>query len=121
MLPWWFWFLLWTVLILLTLGAMVLGAIYLWRKAKGLWQEVGEAQSVLTAAYGQGEAVRAPEDAATSVPAGWDAVFSDPVMVRAQKEADTRERKARRRERRIASLWANGRPRRWGDVHDTED
>lgn len=115
---WWSWTLIWIVLVLLLLGMLVLGGIHLWRKAKALLAEAGRAQERLTDAYAGGEALSAPEGAAGSVPVGWDAVFSDPAQVRSQSQGDKDERVARRRKRRIDSLYANARPRRWNDVMD---
>lgn len=116
--PWWSWILIWLLLVLILLGMLVLGAVYLWRRAKGLLGEVGRAQEALTSAYGEGTAVRAPDSARGTVPVGWEAAFTDPAEVRALREADKDVRVERRRARRIASLYANGRPRRWDDVMD---
>ena len=116
--PWWSWALIWTVLVLVLLLVLVLGALYLWRKAKGLLGEASEAQEKLSAAYGGGVPLEAPAEAAGTVPVAWDAIFSTPEQVRAQRSADQELRVARRRKRRIDSLYAHGRPRRWGDVHD---
>lgn len=116
--PWWSWILIWVVLVLLLLGMLVLGAMFLWRKARTLLAEAGRAQEQLTAAYSGGEVLSAPESAKGSVPVGWDAAFADPAQVRSQREDDREGRVARRRQRRIDSLYANGRPRRWDDVMD---
>jgi hypothetical protein len=116
---WWFWLLLWIVLVLVLLLVMVLGAIHLWRKAKGLLGEVSDAQEALARAYvPDAEPVTAPESARSSLPSGWDAAFADPAEVRRTREGERDARVAARRERRIASLYAHGRPRRWGDLDE---
>lgn len=119
--PWWSWILIWVVLVLLLLGMLTLGAIYLWRKAKALLAEASRAQEEITAAYSGGEPLSAPDSARGSVPVGWDAAFADPAQVRAQRQEDKDVRVDRRRRRRIDSLYANGRPRRWGDVMESPD
>lgn len=53
-------------------------------------------------------------------PVGWDATFADPTVVRAGRAIKRDERVEARRKRRIDMLWATGRPRRWGDIHEDE-
>lgn len=115
--PWFFWVLLWVVLGLIFLLSLVLGAIFLWRRAKALLAEAGRAQEELSAAYSSdAAALSAPASAKSALPVGWDAAFGDPALVRAVRDEERDGRVAARRERRIASLHAHGRPRRWEDL-----
>ncbi len=117
--PWWFWLLLWIVLALVLLLVLVLGTVYLWRKAKGLLGEVSEAQELLSQANNPDAApLTAPAEARTELPSGWDAAFDDPARLRQLRAEEKDARVAKRRERRIASLYAHGRPRRWGDLDE---
>jgi len=114
--PWWSWILVWLLLVLVLFGVMALGAVHLWRRASGLLKEVGAAQESLSSAYDASAEPLRFEAERHGVPVGWDAAFADPAEVRAAKESERDGRVAARRDRRIASLYAHGRPRRWGDV-----
>lgn len=117
--PWWFWLLLWIVLALVLLLVLVLGTVYLWRKAKRLLGEVSDAQELLSQANNPDAVpLTAPQDARSALPSGWDAAFADPATVRQLRSQEKDARVEARRERRIASLYAHGRPRRWGDLDE---
>jgi|GEM_PF-2460495 len=121
MIHWWAWALIWLVLVLLLVLLLVLGGIHLWRKATALLREASAAQEQLAPHLSGGTPVSAPATAATHVPTGWDAVLSEPSAIRDVAREDREERKERRNARRVAGLWATGRPRRWGDVVSEED
>ncbi|MGO3151458.1 MAG: hypothetical protein ACTIJJ_02385 [Galactobacter sp.] len=112
--PWWSWVLIWTALVLILLAVLVLGGLYLWRKLKALMAKVSEAESALTPAMSQGKPLHA--ERSSELPVGWDALSAEPIVVRAGLREEKEARKDARRTRRIANLYATGRPRRFSDL-----
>jgi hypothetical protein len=108
----------WTVLVLILLCVLVLGAIHLWRKLKVLMRTLSDASAVLEPAMAEGEPIHAAR--ASDLPVGVAAVEAEPIVVRAALREEKETRKAVRRARRIDMLHRTGRPRRWGDMDQPE-
>jgi hypothetical protein len=124
--PWWFWVLLWTVLLLGSLVWTAVAGYWLFRRGMALVRDAGEA----LAAIGSGARRHAPgdaEDGAESsdvdssprggrMPTAAEAVFADPdALARAYAEGKA-ERRSARRVRRVERRAKRGQPQSLSDV-----
>ncbi|WP_309079743.1 hypothetical protein [Zhihengliuella sp.] len=124
MMPWWFWILLWTVLALLALILLAVGAVYLFRKAMATVDAAGSAAEhlggILQGAGAPGPDEADPQDEAGARAGGpvvgVAALFVDPGQAREDFAAGREERRAARIRRRIARKRSSGQPQRYGDV-----
>ena len=120
---WFMWTLLWLALSLGLIAMLAWGVLHLWRKFRASMVDVAQAGDKVADAL-QTEADEVPSLPAEDrhgTPVGWEATFADPTVVRAGRAIKRDERVEARRKRRIDMLWATGRPRRWGDIHDNDE
>ena len=112
--PWWFWILLWTVLLLGTALFLVLCGIRLFRGFVRLADDFGAAAEALAlppaAAARTGGGPPRPA-------AGLDAVFRDPGDAREEFTTGRSVRREARRLRRVERKRLRGQPQRLGDLH----
>ncbi|WP_422933076.1 hypothetical protein [Sinomonas sp. P47F7] len=110
--PWWFWVLLWTALLVGGAVALVLVGYWLVRKALRALRDVGESLAGVT--MGSALALSEPTDdggdpaQAANAPAPGSAVFADPETVRRAYRRGKSERREARRLRRVARRAARG-------------
>ncbi|GAA3694380.1 hypothetical protein GCM10022377_03750 [Zhihengliuella alba] len=123
MMPWWFWILLWTVLALLALIFLALGAVHLFRKAMGAVEEAGTAadrlSGILSAGADGPDRMVSEDDAVErtgSSVVGVAALFVDPAQAREDFAAAREDRRAARIRRRVDRKRSSGQPQRYGDV-----
>lgn len=116
MLPWWFWVLLWTVLVLGMLLFFVLTGIKLFRGFMKLVNEAGDASDRVSEALRQSDepidyGVLPPRE-----PAGVPALFRDPQEARDTFDSEKEQRIEARRTRRVARKIQRGQPQRVSDL-----
>lgn len=116
MLPWWFWALLWTVLVLATLLFLVLAGIRLFRGFMALAHEVGEAMDRTGESLDADAADRDYPEPSDRTPAGVAALFQDPDDARQGYEAGKLRRATARRDTRVQRKALRGQPQRVGDL-----
>lgn len=108
MLPWWFWVLLWTVLVLAMLLCMVLAGIRLFRQGMGVMSALGDAADKFSTDLAQEGTVVAYTPRERIYPSGTDATHADPQEMKQLREMGKSERIEARRVRRIARRQARG-------------
>lgn len=117
MLPWWFWVLLWTVLVLATLLAAVLAGIRLFRQGMGVMGALGEAADKFSADMDKPGTVVDYLPRTRIYPSGTDATHGDPEEIRTLRQAGKAERIEARRARRVARRTARQQPQNVYDLH----
>ena len=116
MLPWWFWVLLWTVLVLGTLLFLVMGGIRLFRGFMSLAHDVGEATEKAATAMDAEALPREYPVVTDRRPAGVAALFQDPESAREAYNLGKMNRSALRRAGRVARKVRRGQPQRVADL-----
>lgn len=117
MLPWWFWVLLWTVLILATLLAAIVAGFRLFRRGMGVMQSLGDAADKLSSDMAQPGTVVDYTPRPRTYPSGTDATHGDPHQIRQLKETGKAERVEARRAARVARRHARNQRQNVYDVH----
>ena len=112
MMPWWFWVLLWTALLLGTVLFLVLSGIKLFRGLRRMLDEASLSMDRLSDPFGR---MPLHPETASGTGNGPGAPFRDAEIVREEYEAGKEERREARREARIARKYAKGQPQRVSD------
>lgn len=113
--PWWFWVLLWTVLLLGTVLFLVLSGIKLFRGVMRLVDEASLSMDRLSEPFNRIPDHRNSPASVSNHVSG--AAFRDVEQVREEYETGKEERKEARRQARIARKYAKGQPQRVSDLH----
>lgn len=116
MLPWWFWVLLWTVLVLATLLFVVLAGIRLFRGFMVLVGDVGDAMDRTGSAMDAEAEPHIYPEIPDRGPSGVAALFQDPEAAREARENGRARRVRARREARVARKTLRGQPQRVADL-----
>ena len=116
MLPWWFWVLLWTVLVLGMLLFFVLTGIKLVRGFMKLVNEAGEASEKVSEALEPSDELIDYGVLPPRAPAGVPALFRDPQEARDTFDLEKEQRIEVRRARRVAGKAQRGQPQRVSDL-----
>ena len=117
MLPWWFWVLLWTVLVLAMLLAAVLGGLRLFQQGMGVMGALGDAADKFSTDLAKQGTVVDYIPRSRVYPSGTEATHADPELVRQQREAGKAERIEARRVRRVARRTARSQPQNVYDLN----
>ncbi|MCW4464890.1 hypothetical protein OK351_05135 [Glutamicibacter sp. MNS18] len=117
MLPWWFWILIWTVLVLSMLLAAVLAGIRLFRQGMGVIGALGDAAEKFSHDLAQEGTVVQYTPRTRIYPSGTDATHADPEWIRQLKDTGKAERIEARRIRRVARRTARSQPQNVYDLH----
>lgn len=108
MLPWWFWVLLWTILVLAALLGAVLLGIKLFRQGMGVMGAVSAAADQISEDFAKPGTVVEYTPRARIYPSGTDATHADPEELRELRRTGKAERVEVRRVRRVARRRARG-------------
>lgn len=117
MLPWWFWILLWSVLILAMLLLAVLAGIRLFRQAMGVLNAAGDAADHLSGEFAKPGTVVEYLTRTREYPHGIAATHGDPEDIRAQRDLGKEERIEARRVRRVARRNERGQAQNMRDLN----
>lgn len=115
MMPWWFWILLWTVLVLAALVLLALCALHLYRRFMAMFTEVTEAGDAL--ALPPGDPLEEDLSAGPRPAAGAALLFRSREDARAEYDDGKLTRRRARRERRIEGKRARGQAQRVRDLY----
>lgn len=113
MMPWWFWILLWTVLVLATVVFLALCGLHLYRRFNAMFHEVAAAGDAL--ALPPGEPLEEDRGRLPRPVAGPAVLFRSREDARADYDDGKLARRRARRGRRVARKQARGQAQR---VHD---
>ncbi|WP_417219377.1 hypothetical protein [Arthrobacter sp.] len=115
MMPWWFWILLWTVLVLATLVFLALCGLYLYRRFMAMFTELTEAGDAL--ALPPGEPLTEEVAGGSRPAAGAAGLFRSREDARAEYDGGKLARRRARRQRRVAGKRARGQAQRVRDLY----
>lgn len=115
MMPWWFWILLWTVLVLATLVFLALCGLHLYRRFMAMFNEVTAAGDALALPPGEplGEDLGGRQRPAS----GAAVLFRAPEDAQAEYRAGKSARRRARRDRRVAGKRVRGQAQRVRDLY----
>ncbi|QIV88507.1 hypothetical protein [Glutamicibacter mishrai] len=116
MLPWWFWVLLWTVLVLATLLVAVLAGFRLFKRGMAVVEGLGDAADHISAGLSQPGTVVEYAQNPRRYPHGTDATHADPEKIRKLRDKGKAERIEARRLRRIARRSERGQAQNMRDL-----
>ena len=116
MLPWWFWTLLWTVLVLATLLCAVLAGFRLFRQGVKVFDTLAEASVPLGAAFAKPGTVVEYASVGRRYPHGTAATHADPKKIKKLLRKGKAERIEARRVRRVARRAKRGQAQNMRDL-----
>lgn len=116
MLPWWFWVLLWTVLILATILAAVFAGFRLFKRGMAVVEGLGDAADHISNGLSQENTVVEYAANPRRYPHGTDATHADPEKIKALREQGKAERIEARRVRRVARRAQRGQAQNMRDL-----
>jgi len=116
MLPWWFWTLLWTVLVLATLLCAVLAGFRLFRQGGKVFDTLGEASEQLGAEFAKPGTVVEYTAVGRRYPHGTAATHADPKKIKKLLRKGKAERIEARRVRRVARRAKRGQAQNMRDL-----
>jgi len=116
MLPWWFWVLLWTVLVLATLLVAVLAGFRLFKRGMAVVEDLGAAADQISAGLSKPGTVVEYTPNPRRYPHGTDATHGDPEKLRELRNKGKSERIEARRLRRIARRAQRGQAQNMRDL-----
>ncbi len=116
MLPWWFWTLLWTVLVLATLLCAVLAGIRLFRQGMKVLDTLSQASAQLGEEFAKPGTVVEYTAVPRRYPHGTAATHGDPHKIRKLLRKGKNERIEARRVRRVARRTEHGRAQNMRDL-----
>lgn len=116
MLPWWFWTLLWTVLVLATLLCVVLAGFRLFRQGMKVFDTLGEASEQLGAEFAKPGTVVDYAPVGRRYPHGTEATHADPRKIKKLVRKGKAERIEARRVRRVARRTERGQAQNMQDL-----
>lgn len=116
MLPWWFWTLLWTVLVLATLLCAVLAGFRLFRRGVKVFDTLGEASEQLGAEFAKPGTVVEYAAVGRRYPHGTAATHADPKKIKKLLRKGKAERIEARRVRRVARRAKRGQAQNMRDL-----
>jgi len=116
MLPWWFWFLLWTVLVLATVLVAVLAGFRLFKRGMAVVESLGAAADQIGEGLSRPGTVVEYTPNPRRYPHGTDATHSDPEKIRKLRDKGQAERIEARRLRRVARRTERGQAQNMRDL-----
>lgn len=116
MLPWWFWALLWTVLVLVAVLCAVLSGIRLFRQGMGVMDSLGAASEKLSDEFSQPGTVVEYAPVARRYPHGTAATHANPEKIKKLREKGKLERIEARRVRRVTRRAERGQAQNMHDL-----
>ncbi len=117
MLPWWFWILLWTVLVLATLLVAVLAGFRLFKRGMSVVDALGAAADHVSSGLSTPGTVVEYDQSSRRYPHGTDATHGDPEEIRALRTTGKAERIEARRVRRVTRRAQRGQAQNMRDLH----
>lgn len=115
MMPWWFWILLWTVLVLATLVFLALCTLFLYRRFMAMFTAVTDAGDAL--ALPPGEPLEEDLSGGPRPASGAAVLFRSREDARADYDDGKLSRRRARRQRRIDGKRARGQAQRVRDLY----
>lgn len=116
MLPWWFWALLWTVLVLATLLCAVMAGIKLFRQGMNVLGVLGDATDQIGEEFAKEGTVVQYTPNPRRYPHGTDATHADPQKVKKLRDKGKAERIEARRVRRVTRRTERGQAQNMQDL-----
>lgn len=116
MLPWWFWVLLWTVIVLATVLAAVLAGFRLFKQGMAVVEDLGTAADKVSSGLSQSGTIVEYTPNPRRYPHGTDATHGDPEKIRKLRDKGKAERIEARRLRRIARRSERGQAQNMRDL-----
>lgn len=117
MLPWWFWVLLWTVLILATLLLTVLAGFRLFRRAMSVLDSASDAADHISGEFAKPGTVVAYEPVVRRYPHGTDATHGEREEISELRDLGKAERIEARRVKRVARRSNRGQAQNMRDLN----
>lgn len=116
MLPWWFWVLLWTVLVLATVLVAALAGFRLFKRGMAVVEGLGDAADHISAGLSQEGTVVEYAPNPRRYPHGTDATHADPEEIKMLRDQGKAERIEARRVRRVTRRAERGQAQNMRDL-----